>query len=77
MKKAVRKSHPNIFELIEVIKKEEAATTWMKISLYESRAKEPPRRIKERCNGRNTSIDEYLDSFKHHTGLLIVFRLYY
>ena len=59
---------PQIFELIEVIKKEEA-TTWMKISLYKSRAKEPPMRIKERYNGRNTSIDEYLDSFKHHTGL--------
>ena len=43
-------------------------------------AKEPPRRRKEkreiriqtlfqRFNGGNISIDEYLESFKHHTGL--------
>ena len=46
MKKVVGKPHPNIFEWIEVIKKEEA-TTRMKISLYKSGAKEPPRRRKE------------------------------
>ena len=67
LKKAVWKSHPNIFELIKVIKKDEV-TTWMKISLYESKARTSKEK-KERCNGRNTSIDEYLDSFKHHTGL--------
>ena len=67
LKKAVRKSHTNIFELIKVIKKEEA-TTWTKISLYKSGAKERPRRIKESLG---CSIDEYLDSFKHHTGLYI------
>ena len=70
----------NVFELNEVIKKEEA-TTLMKMSLYESGAKEPPRRRKvrererriqtlfQRFNGGNISIDLYLESFKHHTGL--------
>ena len=38
LKKVVEKPHPNIFELIEVIKKEEA-TTRMKMSLNESGAK--------------------------------------
>ena len=83
LKKVVGKPHPNVFELIEVIKKEEA-TTRMKMSLYESGAKEPPSRRKGRekereknpdspsevqFNGGNISIDEYLESFKHHTGL--------
>ena len=53
----------------------------MKMSLYESGAKEPPRRRKvrererriqtlfQRFNGGNISIDEDLESFKHHSGL--------
>ena len=52
----------------------------MKMSLYDSGAKEPPRRrkVRERERGIQTlfqrfsggnSIDEYLESFKHHTGL--------
>ena len=80
LKKVVGNPHPNVFELIEVIKKEEA-TPRMKMSLYESGAKEPPRRRKvrererriqtlfQRFNGGNISIDLYLESFKHHTGL--------
>ena len=50
--KVVGKPHPNVFELIEVIKKEEA-TTRMKMSLYESGAKEPPRRRKVREREKN------------------------
>ena len=52
LKKVVGMPHPNIFELIEVIKKEEA-TTRMKMSLYESGAKEPPRRRKVREREKN------------------------
>ena len=59
----------------------------MKMSLYESGAKEPPRRRKvreserriqtlfQRFNGGKISIDEYLESFKHHTGLQTSFFL--
>ena len=80
LKKVVGKPHPNIFELIEVIKKEEV-TTRMKMQQFESGAQEPPRRRKvrererriqllfQRFNGGTISIDEYLESFKHHTGL--------
>ena len=50
MKKVVGKPQPqHVQAVIEVIKKEEA-TTWMKMSLYESGAKEPPRRRKVREN---------------------------
>ena len=57
----------------------------MKMSVYESGAKEPSRRRKvrererriqtlfQRFNGGNISIDEYLESFKHHTGLYTSF----
>ena len=43
LKKVVGKPHPNIFELIEIIKKEEA-TAQMKLQICESGATGPPRR---------------------------------
>ena len=75
LKKVGGKSHPNIFELIEIMKKEEA-TTKMKMQVCESGATGPPRRRRvrererriqtlfQRFNGGTISTDEYLEAFK-------------
>ena len=79
LKKVVGKPHPNIFDHIVVIKKVEA-TTKMKMQLCES-ARGPPqwRKVRERerkiqtlfqrFHGGTVSIDEYLEAFKHQSGL--------
>ena len=80
MKKVVGKAHPNIYELVEVIKKEEALTT-MRVQQIVAGASQPPRRRKVRDRDRKiqtlfqrlelgtVTLDNYLDSIKHHTGL--------
>ena len=61
--------------------KKEEATTKMKMQVCESGATGPPRRRRvrererriqtlfQRFNGGTISIDEYLEAFKHQTGL--------
>ena len=80
LKRVVGKPHPNIFELVEVIKKEEA-TTRMKMQICEAGAAQAPRRRRVRENDRklralfdrfnsgNITLCEYLEALKHQTGL--------
>ena len=80
MNKVVGKPHPNIYELVDVIKREEA-TTRMKLQLYETGAALPPRRRRyeekekrlqalfERFNAGATTLDDYLEAVKYQTGL--------
>lgn len=75
----VGKPHPNIFERIDVIKKEEATS---KMKMYKTRVTQAPRKktwervrrmqaLFDRFNGETTSIhlDEFLEAIKHQTGL--------
>ena len=75
----VGKPHPNIFERIDVIKKEEATS---KMKMYETRTTQAPRKktwervrrmqaLFDRFNGGTMSIhlDEFLEAIKHQTGL--------
>ena len=77
----VGKPRPNIFELIEVIKKEEA-TTKMKMHLYESGAKEPPWRRKVRGSKgfrlcfRDVMVEQLAStSIWNHVNTTLVYRL--
>ncbi len=74
------KAHPNIYELVEVIKKEEALTT-MRVQRLVAGVSQPPRRRRVRDRQRRIqtlfqrlelgtiTLDDYLDAIKHHTGL--------
>ena len=75
--KAVGKPHPNVYELVEVIKREESITT-MKVQQGASlaprrrRLREKERRLQslfQRFELRTISIDDYLETVKHLTGL--------
>ena len=57
LKKAVCKPHPNVYELVEVIKREESITT-MKVKQLLAGASLAPK-----------SIDDFLEMVKHLTGL--------
>ena len=81
LKKVVGKAHPNVYEIIEVFQNEEA-TVRMKLLNFETGAAQAPRRRKVRDMERrlrvlfarfkdgNVSIDDHLESVKHHTGLV-------
>ncbi len=80
VKKVVGKPHPNIYELIDVIKKEDA-TTRMKLQLCESGARMQPRRMRirereiriqtlfSRFRSGALSINDFLEAIKYQTGL--------
>ena len=76
----VGKAHPNVYELVEVIKREDSIAT-MKIQQLAVGGTQAPRRRKIRERERrlqtlfqrlelgSISLDEYLDAIKYHTGL--------
>ncbi len=80
LKKMVGKAHPNIYELVDVIKSEDSIAT-MKIGQLTAGATQAPRRRKIRERKRkletlfqrlelgSVSLNEYLDAIKYHTGL--------
>ena len=80
LKRVIGKAHPNIYELVEVFKKEESLTT-MRVQQLVAGASQAPRRRKVRDRERKLqtlfqrlelgtiSIDDYLESVKYHTGL--------
>lgn len=69
----------NVYELVDVIKREEA-TSKLKLQQYESGAVLPARRRKvgererrltvliDRFNNGNMSLDDFLEAVKHQTG---------
>ena len=76
----VGEAHPNVYELLEVIKREDSIAT-MKIQQLAVGGTQAPRRRKIRERERrlqtlfqrlelgSISLDEYLDAIKYHTGL--------
>ena len=76
---AVGKAHPNVYKLVNVIKREEA-TSKLKLQQYESGAVLPARRRKvrererrlttlfDRFNNGELSLDDFLEAVKHQTG---------
>ena len=80
LKKAVVKPHPNVYELVEVIKREESITT-MKVQQLLAGAflaprrrhlREKERRLKslfQRFELGTISIDNFLEAVKHLTAL--------
>ena len=79
-KRIVGKPHPNIFEIVDVIKKEQA-TTEMKLEQFAAGATQPPLKKRyiqwdekicklfERFQNGESSLAEYLASVRHQTGL--------
>ena len=80
LKNIVGKAHPNVYELVEVIQKEESVTT-MKVQQLVAGASQPPRRRKikdrerkiqtlfQRLELGNITLGGFLDAIKYHTGL--------
>ena len=80
LKNVVGKAHPNVYELVEVIKREDSIAT-MKIQQLATGGTQAPRRRKIRERERrletlfqrlelgSISLDEYLEAIKYHTGL--------
>ena len=80
MKKVISKPHPNIFNWIEYIQREETVTK-AKIQTLKSGTATHPRlccqkekekriqRLFDRFNSSAISLDEYLTAIKHLTGL--------
>ena len=79
LKRIVKKPHPNIYELIDVFKREQAASE-VTLQQLETGANPPPRkkyrqleqrveRIKEKMSAGQMSISEYLDTIGHLIGL--------
>ena len=79
-KKAVGKPHPNVYELVEVTKREESITTMKVQQLLASASLAPRRRhlreketrlqsLFQRFELRTISIDDYLETVKHLIGL--------
>ncbi len=80
LKKIVGKAHPNIYELVEVIQKEEALTT-MRVQQLVAGASQPPRSRKVKDKDRKIqtlfqrlelgtiTLGDYLDAIIYHTGL--------
>ena len=76
----VGKSHPNIYEIIDVFKREEAGTK-MKMQMLEAgtqqatrrrRVRQKERRIWNlfaRFNSGAMSLNDYLEAMKYNTGL--------
>ena len=80
LKKVVGKPHPNLYEIIDVFKREEASTK-VKLQILQAGAQQAPRRRKmrqkeqriqnlfRRLNQGTMSIDDYLEAMKHNTVL--------
>ena len=80
LKRMVKKPHPNIYKLIDVFKREQAASE-VTLQQLETGANPPPRkkkyrqleqrveRIKEKMSAGQMSISEYLDAIGHLIGL--------
>ena len=81
LKKIVGKSHPKIFEIIDVMRKEQA-TMEMKFNQFEAGAMQPSRKRRyvqrdvrlstlfERFqNGECSNLADYLAAVRHQTGL--------
>ena len=80
LKKVVSKPHPNLYEIIDVFKREEASTK-VKLQILQAGAQQAPRRRKmrqkeqriqnlfSRLNQGTMSIDVYLEAMKHNTVL--------
>ena len=80
LKKVVGKPHPNLYEIIDVFKREEASTK-VKLQILQAGAQQAPRRRKmrqkeqriqnlfSRLNQGTMSIDDYLEAMKHNTVL--------
>ena len=80
LKKVVGQANPNIFEVFEVMRKEQASSE-MKLEQLELGGRAPPR--KERCIEKDNrisalfqrfkdgqySLSNYLDAIKYQTGL--------
>ena len=78
LSKVVGKAHPNVYELVDVINREEA-TSKLKLQQYESGAVLPARRRKvrererrlttlfDRFNNGELSLDDFLKAVKHQT----------
>ena len=78
LKKVVGQAHPNIFEVFEVMRKEQASSE-MKLEQLELGGRAPPRRCIEKDNRISAlfqrfkdgqySLSNYLDAIKYQTGL--------
>ena len=80
MKRIVGKPHPNIFELVDVMRREQA-TTEMKLEQYATGATQLPRKRRyiqrdenirtlfEHFQNGEASLAEYVASVRHQTGL--------
>ena len=68
LRKVVGKAHPNVYELVDVIKREEA-TSKLKLQQYESGAVLPARRrkVKERERRLTTLFDRFNKSWSRDT----------
>ena len=81
LKKVVGKPHPNIHEIIDVFKREEALSTKMKIQMLEAGAQQAPRRRRVRqkewrvqylfdqFNSGTMPLNDYLEAMKYNTEL--------
>ena len=77
LKRTVKKPHPNVYELIDVFNREQAATE-VTCQQLETGAIPPPwkkkyvervQQIKDRISAGQVSISEYLDTIGHLIGL--------
>ena len=80
LKKVVGKAHPNLYEIIEVMKKEQA-TSEIKLQQLEMGGRAPHRKKRfvekdkriltlfERFKNGEYSLSDYLDAIKYQTGL--------
>ena len=82
LKRIVKKPHPNFYELIDVFKREQAATE-VTYQQLDTGANPPPwkkyrqldqrvQRIKDRMSAGQVSISEYLDAIGHLIGTLVL-----
>ena len=86
--KKVGKPHPNLYEIIDVFKREEASTK-VKLQILQAGAQQAPRRRKmrqkeqriqnlcRRLNQGTMSIDDYLEAMKHNTLVYILCLCYF
>ena len=68
LKKVVGKAHPNLFEIIEVMKKEQASSE-IKLQQLEMGGQVRTSTLFGRFKDGEYSLSDYLDAIKYQTGL--------